>query len=141
VSQEIKSFLYSVSCEIASIKASYLSPVAKAGFDPMQPRAEDGTWIDSRLLDVAKTDKNLQSFLRSSLANSVEVQKFDEWMKKPVERLRRNDIRLGRDYWQEYVNVNGYAFAPNQKGINQLSAKIGLPPSHLSRCITAYLEM
>ena len=46
----------------------------------------------------------------------------------------------GRDYWMQYVRLNGYAFRPNAKGLKVLSRNIDISVTHLSRCITAYLE-
>ena len=46
----------------------------------------------------------------------------------------------GRDYWYEYVRVNGYALQPNRDGLKRLSRLLDLQASYLSRRITCYLE-
>ncbi len=50
--------IQSFASELKSIIKSLRWSILKAGFNPMQPRAEDGEWIDSfeskRLLDLAK---------------------------------------------------------------------------------------
>jgi hypothetical protein len=46
----------------------------------------------------------------------------------------------GRDYWGQYVRINGYAFRPTPNGLRSLSKNIDISIAHLSRCITAYLE-
>lgn len=46
----------------------------------------------------------------------------------------------GRDYWQQYVTVNGYAFRPTEAGLEKLSRNLDLNVPHLRKCITAYLE-
>ena len=48
-------------------------------------------------------------------------------------------FNLGKDYWQQYVNLNGYAWEPNATGLSKLSKNLDLNVSHLSKCITAYL--
>ncbi len=46
----------------------------------------------------------------------------------------------GRDYWMQYVRLNGYAFRPNPKGLQELSRNLDISIAHLMRCINAYLE-
>jgi len=47
----------------------------------------------------------------------------------------------GRDYWQQYVSLNGYAFEPNEAGLTKLSKNLDLNKPYLRKCINAYLEM
>ena len=47
---------------------------------------------------------------------------------------------LGRGYWQEYVILNGYAWAPTREGLKKLSRMLDLNIPHLSKAIHAYLE-
>ena len=56
-----------------------------------------------------------------------------------IEEMKK--VRLGRHYWQEYVNVNGYAFAPSSKGIVKLSRLLDLTQTHIRQCINAYLDV
>lgn len=53
---------------------------------------------------------------------------------------QRKIAEEGRYYWMMYVQINGYAFRPNAKGLNKLSRNLDLTQAHLARCITAYLE-
>lgn len=46
----------------------------------------------------------------------------------------------GKEYWQEYLNVNGWAMYPNTKGLKSLNEKIGVKVSHLKKCINMWLE-
>jgi len=46
---------------------------------------------------------------------------------------------LGRDYWDQYVQLNGYAFAPTKKGLKALSASTGITEAELGRTITVFL--
>lgn len=48
--------------------------------------------------------------------------------------------RLGRDYWFQYVQLNGYAFEPNTAGLNKLARNLDLNVPHLRKCINIYLE-
>ena len=50
------------------------------------------------------------------------------------------EARLGRDYWQQYVKLNGYAFYPTKKGLSILARNLDLNIPHLQRCINRYLE-
>lgn len=50
------------------------------------------------------------------------------------------DLRNGRDYWQQYVRLNGYAFRPTADGLAKLSRNLDLNVPHLKRCINTYLE-
>ena len=47
--------------------------------------------------------------------------------------------KLGKEYWHQYVKLNGYAFQPKRDGLVVLSRNLDLNFKHLSRCITAYL--
>ena len=46
----------------------------------------------------------------------------------------------GRDYWQQYVTLNGYAFSPTEGGLKKLSRNLDLDIKHLRKCINAYLS-
>ena len=47
--------------------------------------------------------------------------------------------KLGADYWQQYVNLNGYAWEPSNAGLSKLSKNLDLTKAHLARCINTYL--
>jgi hypothetical protein len=47
---------------------------------------------------------------------------------------------LGRDYWNQYVFLNGYAFRASDKGLRSLSRNLDLSIGHLRKCINVYLE-
>ena len=51
-----------------------------------------------------------------------------------------HEAEQGRDYWYEYVRLNGYAFYPTEEGLKHLSRNLDLNIPHLRRCITRYLE-
>jgi hypothetical protein len=46
----------------------------------------------------------------------------------------------GRNDWQDYVNLNGYAFRPNKEGLKKLSQKTGRKVSDLQKSINNFLE-
>lgn len=46
----------------------------------------------------------------------------------------------GREYWQVYVQLNGYAFRPTRQGIRRLSKKLGMAPRQFEPQIWAFLE-
>lgn len=46
----------------------------------------------------------------------------------------------GRDYWLEYVRVNGYSFEPTETGLQRLSRLLDLEIGYLRKCINKYLE-
>lgn len=46
----------------------------------------------------------------------------------------------GRMYWEQYVQLNGYAFSPTKEGIRVLSQSLSLPARKLRHAITTYLE-
>jgi len=46
----------------------------------------------------------------------------------------------GRTIWQEYVNLNGYAFEPSTKGIAALAKASNQKPQFIRERITAFLE-
>jgi hypothetical protein len=46
----------------------------------------------------------------------------------------------GRDYWQYYVKINGYAFEPTEKGLSKISKLLDLNLPYLRKCINLYLE-
>ncbi len=48
--------------------------------------------------------------------------------------------RLGSRYWQTYVELNGYAFEPNRKGLLKLATRLELPAKTVGSCIYLYLN-
>jgi hypothetical protein len=50
------------------------------------------------------------------------------------------DYYLGKDYWFEYVRINGYSFNPKEKELKVLSKMLDLKVSHVRHCINTYLE-
>jgi hypothetical protein len=46
----------------------------------------------------------------------------------------------GREFWYQYININGYSFAPTEKGLKALSQNIDINISHLKKCINIFLE-
>ena len=46
----------------------------------------------------------------------------------------------GRDYWQQYVFLNGYAFRPSDDGLKKLSRNLDLNIPYLKKLINIYLE-
>jgi hypothetical protein len=57
-----------------------------------------------------------------------------------VTQAERDEARLGSGYWSQYVQLNGYAFAPTREGLQKLARNLDLTIGHLQRCITRYLE-
>jgi hypothetical protein len=47
---------------------------------------------------------------------------------------------LGRDYWYEYLRVNGYARKPNEEGLKKLSRLLDLNIPHLRKAIYVFLS-
>jgi hypothetical protein len=54
--------------------------------------------------------------------------------------VEMQNAKLGKDYWQQYVNLNGYAFSPTETGLKKLSRNLDLNIPHLRKCINAYLS-
>lgn len=52
---------------------------------------------------------------------------------------KHKEFIQGRDYWQQYVNVNGYAFRPTEDGLKKLSRNLDLNVPHLRKNINAFL--
>ncbi len=46
----------------------------------------------------------------------------------------------GKDFWYEYVNLNGYAFRPNKEGLNRLSKNLDVNVPYLKKCINIFLD-
>lgn len=46
----------------------------------------------------------------------------------------------GRDYWYQYLKVNGDAFRPNEDGLKKLSKNIDINVPYLRKCINIILE-
>ena len=57
-----------------------------------------------------------------------------------MERKINTEVLEGRDYWYQYIRINGYAFEPKNDGLKKLSKNIDINIKHLRKCITAYLE-
>ncbi len=55
-----------------------------------------------------------------------------------TEKMRQ--FTEGRALWQQYVNVNGYAFTPTESGLKKLSRNLDLNVSYLKKLINAFLE-
>jgi hypothetical protein len=53
---------------------------------------------------------------------------------------QRNEFYLGRDYWQQYIKINGYAFYPTDKGLLSLSKNLDINVKHLRACINSFLS-
>ena len=49
-------------------------------------------------------------------------------------------FEMGRSLWTEYVRLNGYAFEPNQRGLETLSRSLDLNIPYLRKMINAFLE-
>jgi hypothetical protein len=52
----------------------------------------------------------------------------------------RKAFQEGKTHWQEYVNLNGYAFRPDEKGLKALSRSLGIPKKELREKISVFLE-
>lgn len=46
----------------------------------------------------------------------------------------------GRDYWYQYININGYAYQPNDAGLEKLSKNIDISVDRLKKCINVFLS-
>ena len=46
----------------------------------------------------------------------------------------------GRDYWYQYVKLNGYAFYPTEAGIAVLSRNLDVNTGWLRKCINIFLS-
>jgi len=67
------------------------------------------------------------------------VVKPDRKMKMTLEETKL--ACEGRDYWQQYVFLNGYAFSPSVTGLQALSRNLDITVKHLRKCINLYLSM
>jgi len=52
----------------------------------------------------------------------------------------RRKLVEGRDYWYQYIKINGYAKRPNEAGLRKLSHDIDINTPHLRKCINIFLE-
>jgi hypothetical protein len=50
------------------------------------------------------------------------------------------DFEEGRGLWIEYERVNGYAFRPNDTGLNKLSRLLDLKKHYIAKKIYLFLE-
>jgi len=46
----------------------------------------------------------------------------------------------GRDFWYQYQKLNGYAFRPNDNGLQVLSRNLDVNIAWLRKCINIFLE-
>jgi hypothetical protein len=46
----------------------------------------------------------------------------------------------GKSFWQQYVNLNGYAFSPTEEGLKKLSRNLDVNIPWLRKCINLYLS-
>jgi len=46
----------------------------------------------------------------------------------------------GRDYWQQYIYLNGFAMEPTDAGLRTLSRNLDISIAHLRKCIHLYLS-
>lgn len=46
----------------------------------------------------------------------------------------------GRDYWLQYINLNGYAYNPTETGLRILAKNIDISIGHIRKCINIFLE-
>jgi len=56
-----------------------------------------------------------------------------------VTDYKRRQFVEGRDYWYQYLSINGYASKPNDDGLRKLSRNIDIAVPHLSECIHIFL--
>jgi hypothetical protein len=59
-------------------------------------------------------------------------------MMMPIEQIQM--FYQGRDYWFQYLTVNGYAFRPTEDGLKKLSRNLDLNVPHLRKYINIFLE-
>lgn len=50
------------------------------------------------------------------------------------------DFAEGRILWQQYVNVNGYAFRPTPEGLRALSRNLDLNVAYIRKLIHTFLD-
>lgn len=53
---------------------------------------------------------------------------------------QRQKFAEGRQYWQQYVDLNGYAFRPTEDGLRALAKTTGVKMIELRKCINVFLE-
>ena len=53
---------------------------------------------------------------------------------------KRRKFAEGRDYWWQYQAINGYAFRPTEKGLDNLSRNLDLNKPYLRKYINIFLE-
>jgi hypothetical protein len=53
---------------------------------------------------------------------------------------RMQEYYLGRDYWYEYVRINGFSMEPKDKELSALAKSLELKVSQVRRCIYKFLE-
>jgi hypothetical protein len=47
---------------------------------------------------------------------------------------------MGRDFWAQYVRLNGWAMEPNERGLKVLARNLDVNVPWLRMCINLYLE-
>jgi len=57
-----------------------------------------------------------------------------------AEGVDKRDFAKGREHWQAYVNLNGYAFEPTGAGLKKLADETGVKKSELRRLIHVFLS-
>lgn len=53
---------------------------------------------------------------------------------------KHEKFELGRSYWIQYTNINGYSFEPTVKGLQKLAKNLDLDIKHIKEYINFYLE-
>jgi hypothetical protein len=53
---------------------------------------------------------------------------------------KRRMFAEGRSLWYQYLQVNGYAFRPNDEGLKKLSHNLDLNVPYIRKHINAFLE-
>lgn len=53
---------------------------------------------------------------------------------------QRQKFAEGRQYWQQYVNLNGYSFRPTDEGLRALAKTTSVKAVELRKCINVFLE-
>lgn len=60
-------------------------------------------------------------------------------MAKKIQTAQAQFIE-GRAIWQQYINLNGYAFRPNDNGLKNLSRNLDLNIPYLRKIINSFLR-
>jgi hypothetical protein len=57
-----------------------------------------------------------------------------------VDDNKKQIFAEGRSLWYQYLQINGYAFRPNDEGLKKLSRNLDLNVPYLRKCINTFLE-